>query len=136
MAVPGYRILMLIGWRILWQAIGSFLLLLFLANLVLLSWLPELTRTGPSLWALLIPLLTVTVFVALFIMPAVVRGLLVRSFGGIRLQAVSEGAPPGATEPVPTTRRPGHETVHDRHDSGSDPQPQSYGSASGSSPRR
>lgn len=136
MGVPGYRVLVLIGWRILWQAIGSFLVLLFLANLALLSWLPELTRTGPSLWALLIPLLTVTTLVALLVMPAVVRGLLTRSFGGIRLQAVSEGAPRETTEPVPTKGKPGHETVHDRHDSGSHPQPQSYGSARGSSPRR
>lgn len=136
MAVPGYRVLVLIGWRILWQAIGSFLILLFLANLALLSWLPELTRTGPSLWALLIPLLSVTVLVAFFIMPAVVRGLLTRSFGGFRLQAVHEGAPREASEPVPTKRRSGHETVHDGHDSGSDPRTQSYGSARGSSPRR
>ena len=105
MAVPGYRVLVLIGWRILWQAVGSFLLLLFLANLALLSWLPELTRTGPSVWALLFPLLAVTVLVALLIMPAVVRALLTRSFAGVRLQAVNEAMTRESTAPLMATTR-------------------------------
>ena len=90
MGPPGYGVLVLIGWRILWQAVGSFLLLLFLTNLALLAVLPELTRTGPSWWALLSPLFVVTVIVALLVMPVIVRAMLAASFAGYRLHLVSE----------------------------------------------
>ena len=46
---PSYWDTVAIGWRIFWQGFGGFVLALFLANLVLLGLLPELTRTGPSL---------------------------------------------------------------------------------------
>lgn len=74
-----------VGWRILWQGIGGFLLSLFLGNLAVLGMLPELTRTGPSYWALAVPLLaaiTVSLFVVL---PLVVRGLITGPFGTFRL---------------------------------------------------
>jgi hypothetical protein len=96
--LPGYGVLVLIGWRILWQAVGSFLLLLFLANLALLSLLPELTRTGPSLWALLSPLLVVTVIVALLVMPVVVRALFTTSFSGYRLQLLRDQGVPASSQ--------------------------------------
>lgn len=41
---PSYWETVAIGWRILWQGIGGFVLALFLANLLVLGWLPELTR--------------------------------------------------------------------------------------------
>ena len=44
-----------IGWRILWQGIGGFVLALFLGSLALVGLLPELTRTGPSYGALVVP---------------------------------------------------------------------------------
>ena len=37
-----------IGWRILWQGIGDFVLALCLADVFLLGWLPELIRGDPS----------------------------------------------------------------------------------------
>lgn len=76
MMKPSYWETVAIGWRILWQGIGGFVLALFLANLLVLGWLPELTRTGPSYWALAFPLVT---------LPLVVRGLLRRPFGTFRL---------------------------------------------------
>ena len=138
MGVPRYRVLVLIGWRIRWQAVGSFLLLLFVANLVLLSWLPELTRTGPSLWALLLPLITVTGLVAFLIMPSVVRALLNKSFAGVRLRAVSDRTVAKPSEPLTatTTRRRGYDTCTTHRDSSYDPQPESYGSVRGTSPGR
>lgn len=74
-----------VGWRILWQGIGGFVLILFLANLLLLSVLPELTRTGPSYWALLVPLLTAFVLSLFVVLPLVVRGLIRGPFGTFRL---------------------------------------------------
>ena len=40
-----------VGWRILWQGIGGFVLTLVIGNLIVLGVLPELTRTDPSYWA-------------------------------------------------------------------------------------
>ena len=74
-----------VGWRILWQGIGGFVLMLFLGNLFLLSLLPELTRTGPSYWALVVPLLTALIFSLFVVLPLVVRGLIKGPFGTFRL---------------------------------------------------
>ena len=74
-----------VGWRILWQGIGGFVLTLFLANLVLLGFLPELTRSGPSYWALAVPLLTTCVWSLFVLLPLVVRGLITGPFGTFRL---------------------------------------------------
>ena len=78
---PSYWETVAIGWRILWQGIGGFVLALFLANLLVLGWLPELTRTGPSYWALAFPLVTASVLSLFIVLPLVVRGLLRRPFG-------------------------------------------------------
>ena len=51
-----------IGWRILWQAIGGFVLALFLSSMVVLGLLPELTTTGPSYLALVVTLVIAFVF--------------------------------------------------------------------------
>ena len=74
-----------VGWRILWQGIGGFVLMLCLGNLILLSVLPELTRTGPSYWALLVPLFTAFVVSLFVVLPLVVRGLIKGPFGTFRL---------------------------------------------------
>lgn len=68
-----------VGWRILWQGIGGFVLTLFLGNL------PELTRTDPSYWALAVPLLTALVLSLFVLLPLVVRGLIRGPFGTFRL---------------------------------------------------
>jgi hypothetical protein len=74
-----------VGWRILWQGIGGFVLSLFLGNLIVLSALPELTRSGPSYWALAVPLLAALAFSLFVVLPLVVRGLINGPFGTFRL---------------------------------------------------
>ena len=79
-----------VGWRILWQGIGGFVLILVLANLGLLGLLPELTRTGPSYWALAVPLLTALMLSVFVLLPLVVRGLIQWPFGTFRLVVVRD----------------------------------------------
>jgi len=74
-----------VGWRILWQGIGGFVLTLFLGNLVVLGILPELTRTDPSYWALAVPLLGSFGLSLFVLLPLVVRGLINGPFGTFRL---------------------------------------------------
>lgn len=74
-----------VGWRILWQGIGGFVLALVLGNLIVLSALPELTRSGPSYWALAVPLLAALAFSLFVVLPLVVRGLINGPFGTFRL---------------------------------------------------
>jgi predicted MFS family arabinose efflux permease len=74
-----------VGWRILWQGIGGFVGTLFLGNFVVLSALPELTRSGPSYWALAVPLLAAFAFSLFVVLPLVVRGLIKGPFGTFRL---------------------------------------------------
>jgi uncharacterized membrane protein len=77
-----------IGWRILWQAIGGFVLALFLSSMAVLGLLPELTRTGPSYWALVVPLVIASVYSLFVMLPLVVRGLINASFGTFRLVVI------------------------------------------------
>ena len=74
-----------VGWRILWQGIGGFVVTLFLGNLVVLGVLPELTRSDPSYWALAVPLLGAFVLALFVLLPLVVRGLIKGPFGTFRL---------------------------------------------------
>ena len=74
-----------VGWRILWQGIGGFVVTLFLVNLVVLSALPELTRSGPSYWALALPLLGAVALSLFVVLPLVVHGLITGPFGTFRL---------------------------------------------------
>ncbi|HSF70326.1 MAG TPA: hypothetical protein VLA47_08070 [Nitrospira sp.] len=74
-----------VGWRILWQGVGGFVLALFLANFMLLGFLPELMRSGPSYWALAVPLLAACVLSLFVLLPLVVRGLINGPFGTFRL---------------------------------------------------
>ena len=73
-----------VGWRILWQGIGGFVLALFLGNLVVVGLLPELTRTGPSYWAFAVPLLAAFGLSLFVVLPLVVRGLINGPFGTFR----------------------------------------------------
>jgi hypothetical protein len=82
---PKYWETVVIGWRILWQGIGGFLLALFLLNLIILGLQPELTRTDPSFWVLAFPLILASILSLFIVLPLVVRGLLKRSFGTFRL---------------------------------------------------
>jgi hypothetical protein len=108
---PNYREAVAIGWRILWRGVGSFLLLLFVANLAVFALLPELTRTAPSIWALLLS--------AACVMPFVVRGLLRTPFRNFHLEFVRDRAETidrGATPPFHHRRNAEHETDHrNRH---------------------
>jgi hypothetical protein len=88
--MPRYWESVAIGWRIFWRAVGGFLLTLTAANLVLLNLLPELTRSDPSLWALVVPLFAATTLTCLAVMPLVARALLKKRFGGFRLALVRD----------------------------------------------
>ena len=86
-----------IGWRILWQAIGARQRPDWVPTIVVLWLLPELTRTGPSYWALVVPLVIAFVFSLFVMLPLVVRGLINASFGTFRL--------------VVTRKEPCHSTI-------------------------
>ncbi len=90
MQQPRYWEMLAIGWRILWQGVGSVMISLFVANLALLVLLPELTRTAPSVWAWAIPLVIVFVAALFIFMPLVARALLTKPFRGFRLRFVRE----------------------------------------------
>ncbi len=79
-----------IGWRILWQGIGGFVLALFIGNLLVVGFLPELTRTGPSYWALAIPLLAASALSLFVVLPLVVRGLVTGAFRTFRLAVIRD----------------------------------------------
>jgi hypothetical protein len=87
---PHYREALAIGWRILWQGVGSFMAALFVANVLLLILLPELTRASPSVWAWAVPLLVVSLMAFFIFMPLVVQALLKKRFRGFRLLIVRE----------------------------------------------
>lgn len=89
---PRYWEALMIGWRILWQGVGSCLAVLFLLNLLLLALLPELPRTTPSLWASALPLLVVFVMALFIFMPLVARRLLIKPFEDF--DCLSCGNPP------------------------------------------
>jgi len=74
-----------VGWRILWQGIGRFVVTLLLGNLTILGVVPELTRTDPSYWALAVPLITACALSLFVVLPLVVRGLIASPFGTFRL---------------------------------------------------
>ena len=95
--MPSYWESVAIGWRIFWRVIGGFLLALTATNLLLLNLLPELTRSDPSVWALVVPLLAATVLTCLAVMPLVARALLKKRFAAFRLALIrDETLPPSS----------------------------------------
>ena len=86
--VPTYSESLRIGWTLLWRGTGSFVLLLIFSNIFLLTVLPELERSIPSVWASLLPFIIVTCIATFGIMPFVVRALLTGSYSGFRVQLV------------------------------------------------
>lgn len=91
--VPTYSESLRIGWTLLWRGTGSFFLLMILCNLLILTMLPELQRTGPSLWATVFPLAIVTCVATFGIMPFIVRTLFTASYKSFHLQLVRNVQP-------------------------------------------
>ena len=87
---PTYRESVCMGWALFWRIVGSFMLLLFAMNGILLFLFPELTRAGPPLWMALLPLVIVTLLCVSFVMPYVVRMLFRTSFRGFHVRFIRE----------------------------------------------
>jgi hypothetical protein len=94
--VPTYEESVRLGWALFWRGVGSFVLLLFGINILLLFLMPELTRTSPSFWVTFLPLLLVTLLCTFLIMPFVVRKLMQRPFRGFHVEFVRDGPPDSA----------------------------------------
>ena len=95
---PTYIESLKIGWAIFWRTAGSLVALLFILNLGLLFLFPELSRTGPSLWIALAPLMVVSGLCIFLVMPHVARVLVDRDFRGFHLLFIRD-QPAG----IPTT---------------------------------
>ena len=52
---PTYEELLRMGWALFWRGVGSFIILLFGVNILILLLVPELTRTEPSFWVAVLP---------------------------------------------------------------------------------
>ena len=87
---PTYRESVCMGWALLWRIVGSFMLLLFAMNGVLLFLFPELTRASPPIWMALLPFVIVMLLCVFFVMPYVVRMLFRMSFPGFHVRFVRE----------------------------------------------
>ena len=66
--------------------VGSFLAVMFLLNSLVLSLIPELMRTGPSLWATLFPAVTAALISVFVSMPLIAGSMLGKQFRGFRIQ--------------------------------------------------
>jgi hypothetical protein len=93
METPTYLEVLRVGWWLFWRGIGGFFALLFLSNLLLLSLLPELSRTSPSTWVTLVPLSVATLGCVFGILPVIARALVRKQFRGFHLQFVRQAAP-------------------------------------------
>ncbi|MGH7257962.1 MAG: hypothetical protein ACREIM_06250 [Nitrospiraceae bacterium] len=87
---PTYRESLKIGWAIFWRTAGSLIALLFTINMGLLFLFPELSRTSPSLWIALVPLMVVSGLCIFLVMPHVARVLVDRDFRGFHLLFVRD----------------------------------------------
>ncbi|MGC3973665.1 MAG: hypothetical protein QM771_04680 [Nitrospira sp.] len=87
---PTYEESVRLGWALLWRGVGSFVLLMFAGNVALLFLFPELTRTVPTLWVALLPLVFATLISVFLIMPFVVRRLVKGPFHGFHLTFVRD----------------------------------------------
>lgn len=107
MDTPTYQELVRIGWTVLWRCLGGFLALLFAANLLLLTALPELTRAEPSVWISLLPVGIAAIVLLFVVMPSIVRAMLGKSFHGFRLRFIrdNESSSPEGTVRASHPRR-------------------------------
>jgi hypothetical protein len=90
--VPTYWESLRIGWTILWRGVGSVTLLLMLINGLIITGLPELSRTSPSWGASFFPFSLATLIGAFGIMPWLVKRLCTMSYPGFRLRLVHEAS--------------------------------------------
>jgi len=88
--VPTYWESIRVGWTILWRGVGSMLLLLMLINGVVITGLPELSRTSPSWGAVVFPFAMTGLIGAFGVMPWLVKYLCTTSYPGFRLQLMHE----------------------------------------------
>jgi hypothetical protein len=83
-----YGELVRVGWRLFWRTVGAFMLVTYAVTSFLLFAMPDITRSGPSLWVTFLPV-AVGVAISVFaIMPLIVRQALRKPFRGFHLQAV------------------------------------------------
>jgi hypothetical protein len=87
---PTYEELLRMGWVMFWRGVGSFIVLLFGMNVLILFVMPELTRTEPSFWVAVLPLSVVSVLCTFVIMPFVARKLVRTPFRGFHVQFVRD----------------------------------------------
>ena len=90
--VPTYWEALQVGWTILWRGVGSVMLLLMLVNGLIITGMPELSRTGPSWGAAFYPLALAGLIGAFVIMPWLVKRLCTISYRGFRLRLVHESS--------------------------------------------
>ena len=88
---PTYEESVRLGWALFWRGVGSFVLLLFGINTLLLFVMPELTRTSPSLWVAILPIAIATILCSFLVMPWVARRIVTLPFRGFHLQFVRDG---------------------------------------------
>ena len=103
---PTYTESLKIGWAIFWRTTGSFFALLFGINVGLLFLFPELSRTGPSPWVALVPLMVVSGLCIFLIMPHVARVVVDRRFRGFHVLFVRDqpGRMPTTTQAAGAAR--------------------------------
>ncbi|ULA58875.1 MAG: hypothetical protein LZF60_80269 [Nitrospira sp.] len=87
---PRYDELLRLGWPFLWGGVGTFVLLMFAGNVVLLFLFPELTRTPPTLWVAVLPIAFTTLISAFLIMPLIVRRIVTTPFRGFHLSFIRD----------------------------------------------
>lgn len=76
-----------------WRIVGGFFAIIFLFNAFVLSLIPELMRTDPSLWATVIPIVTAASLSVFLLMPVIIRSLLRKQFKGFRIRFVPADRP-------------------------------------------
>ena len=88
MQAPTYLESLRLGWMLVWRVAGSFLAVMFLLNSLVLFLIPELMRTGPSLWAILFPAGTAALISVFVSMPLIAGSMLTKHLQSVR-QAVA-----------------------------------------------
>src|SRR5437763_12168315 len=101
MEEPTYQESIRIGWTLLWRCVGGFLALLFAVNLLLLSLMPELTRTEPSVWMSLLPVSVAAIISLFVIMPFIVRAMLTKSFHGFHIRFMRDSEARARADTIP-----------------------------------